>query len=221
MFNKDDDEEKEEKETGKEEQEVADEYEAEDTHVDNIMQPETTLKVSDVKKTLLNDIKEILDVCNKERSQVADMARVVIESEENKEAENLSTMFNVQSVIREKNIAPGEWLFSKIGEIQKYVNGTKYNIVPAMLRGIFSKTACYLTPQDLAKEMGVEALTGKSEEVVCAGNGGFSRGWFAWKGTQKLKQAEKELAEQKRLLRLLKKKALKVAKKEADKDGRD
>ena len=62
---------------------MADEYEAEDTHVDNIMQPETTLKVSDVKKTLLNDIKEILDVCNKERSQVVDIARVVVESEEN------------------------------------------------------------------------------------------------------------------------------------------
>ena len=39
--------------------------------------------------------------------------------------------------------------------------------------------------------------------------------------TQKLKQAEKELAEQKRLLHLLKKKAVKAAKKEADKDGRD
>ena len=39
--------------------------------------------------------------------------------------------------------------------------------------------------------------------------------------TQKLKQAEKESAERKRLLRLLKKKAVKVAKKEADKDGRD
>ena len=39
--------------------------------------------------------------------------------------------------------------------------------------------------------------------------------------TQKLKQAEKESAEWKRLLRLLKKKALKAAKKEADKDGRD
>ena len=149
---------------------MADEYEAEDAHVDNIMQPETALKVSDVKKTRLNNIKEILDVCNKERSQVADIARVVVESEENKEAENLSTMFMVQSVIREKNIAPGEWLFSKIGKIQKYVNGTEYDIVPAMLRGIFSKTACYLIPQDLAKEMGVEALTGKCEEGVCAGN---------------------------------------------------
>ena len=170
MFNEDDNEEKEEKETGKEERKVADEYEAEDTHVDNIMQRETALKVSDVKKTLLNDIKEILDVCNKERSQVADITWVVVESEENKEVQNLSTMFMVESVIREKNIAPGEWLFNKIGEIQKYVNGTKYDIVPAMLRGIFSKTACYLTPQDLAKEMGVEALTGKSEEVVCAGN---------------------------------------------------
>ena len=39
--------------------------------------------------------------------------------------------------------------------------------------------------------------------------------------TQKFKQAEKESAEQKRLLRLLKKKAVKAAKKEADKDGRD
>ena len=39
--------------------------------------------------------------------------------------------------------------------------------------------------------------------------------------TQKLKQAEKESAERKRLLCLLKKKAVKVAKKEADKDGRD
>ena len=38
---------------------------------------------------------------------------------------------------------------------------------------------------------------------------------------QKLKQVEKESVEQKRLLCLLKKKALKVAKKEADKDGRD
>ena len=39
--------------------------------------------------------------------------------------------------------------------------------------------------------------------------------------TLKLKQAEKESAERKRLLRLLKKKAVKAAKKEADKDGRD
>ena len=38
---------------------------------------------------------------------------------------------------------------------------------------------------------------------------------------QKLKQAEKELAERKRLLRPLKKTVVKAAKKEADKDGRD
>ena len=38
---------------------------------------------------------------------------------------------------------------------------------------------------------------------------------------QKLKQAEKESAERKRLLRLLKKIAPKAVKKEADKDGRD
>ena len=50
VFNEDDDDEKEEKETGKEEGEVEDEYEAEDAHMDNIMQPETALKVSDVKK---------------------------------------------------------------------------------------------------------------------------------------------------------------------------
>ena len=79
-------------------------------------------------------------------------------------------MFLVQSVVREKNITPSEWLFNKIGEIQMYVNGTKYKIVPTMLKGIFSRTACYLTPQDLAKEMQVEAFTGKSEEVVCTSN---------------------------------------------------
>ena len=43
----------------------------------------------------------------------------------------------------------------------------------------------------------------------------------ARKRTQKLKQAEKESVERKRLLHLLKKKALKAANKEADKDGRD
>ena len=95
VFNEDDDEEKEEKERGKEEGEVEDENKAEDKHMDTIMQPETALKVSDIKKTLLDDIKEILDVCNKERSQVADIARVVVESKENKEAENLNTMFLV------------------------------------------------------------------------------------------------------------------------------
>ena len=43
----------------------------------------------------------------------------------------------------------------------------------------------------------------------------------ARKRMQKLKQAEKESAERKRLLHLLKKKVLKAGKKEADKDGRD
>ena len=99
---------------------MEDEEEAEDKHVDNILQPRTALQVSDLKKKLLGDIKEILDVCNKERSQVADIGQVVVESEEDKEAENLSTMFLVQlqSVVREKNIVPGEWLFNKIREIQ-------------------------------------------------------------------------------------------------------
>ena len=109
VFNEDDDDEKED-ETGKEEREVEDEEEAEDKHVDNILQSKSALQVSDLKKKLLGDIKEIL-VCNKERSQVADIGRVVVESEEDKEAENLSTMFLVQSVVREKNIAPSEWLF--------------------------------------------------------------------------------------------------------------
>ena len=39
--------------------------------------------------------------------------------------------------------------------------------------------------------------------------------------TQKLKQAEKELAERKKLLRLMKKKSVKAVKKEANKDGKD
>ena len=60
VFNEDDDEEKEEKERGKEEREVEDENEAEDKHVDTIMQPETALKVSDVKKTLWMILKKFL-----------------------------------------------------------------------------------------------------------------------------------------------------------------
>ena len=39
--------------------------------------------------------------------------------------------------------------------------------------------------------------------------------------TNRLKQAEKELAERKKLLCLIKKKAVKAVKKEADKDGKD
>ena len=39
-----------------------------------------------------------------------------------------------------------------------------------MLKGIFSKTACYLTPQDIAKEMQIEGFTGKSEEAVGMSN---------------------------------------------------
>ena len=39
-----------------------------------------------------------------------------------------------------------------------------------MLKEIFSKTACYLTPQDIAKEMWVEGFTGKSEEAVGTSN---------------------------------------------------
>ena len=52
----------------------------------------------------------------------------------------------------------------------KYVNIMKYEIVPAMLKAIFSKTACYLIPQDIAKEMRVEEFTGKSEEAVGTSN---------------------------------------------------
>ena len=39
--------------------------------------------------------------------------------------------------------------------------------------------------------------------------------------TNRLKQAEKESAERKKFLRLIKKKAVKAVKKEADKDGKD
>ena len=54
---------------------MEDEEEAEEKHVNNILKPKSALQVSDLKKKLLGDIKEILDVCNKERSQVADIGR--------------------------------------------------------------------------------------------------------------------------------------------------
>ena len=95
VFNKDNNEKKEEKEAKKDEGEVEHDEEVEDTHINKILQPRSAVQVSDVKKQLLNDIKEILDVCNKERSQVADISQVLMESKEDKEAENLSTIFLV------------------------------------------------------------------------------------------------------------------------------
>ena len=60
-----------------------------------------------------SDLKEILQVTDKEQSQVADILRVLKESEAGKEKEQMGVMFLVQSAVKEKNLAAGEWLYKK------------------------------------------------------------------------------------------------------------
>ena len=85
-----------------------------------------------------SDLKEILQVTDKERSQVANILHVLKESEGGKEKEQMGVMFLVQSAVKEKNLAAGEWLYNKITTMKKYISGTDYEMVPHMLNGIFS-----------------------------------------------------------------------------------
>ena len=43
-----------------------------------------------------------------------------------------------------------------MNEIKKYVVGTDFEMVPAMINGLFGKTSSYLMPQDLKRELGGE-----------------------------------------------------------------
>ena len=62
----------------------------------------------------------------------------------------------------------GDWPYCKINEIKKYIFGTDFKLMPHMLKGIFVKSACYFTPQDLKREIGEEVLsaTAKSSSSV-------------------------------------------------------
>ena len=102
-----------------------------------------------MKRKVQSDLKEILQVTDKEQSQVADILRVLKESESGKEKEQMGVMFLVQSAVKEKNLAVGEWLYNKIANMKKNVSGTDYKMVPHMLNGIFHHTATYYTPQDI------------------------------------------------------------------------
>ena len=115
-----------------------------------ILQGLDSVKQGDkLKRKVQSDLKEILQVTDKERSQVADILRVLKESKGGKEKEQMGVMFVVQSAVKEKNLEAGEWLYNKIGDMKKYVSGTDYEMVPHMLNGIFHPTAAYYTPQDM------------------------------------------------------------------------
>ena len=115
-----------------------------------ILQGSDSAKQGDkLKRKVQSDLKEILQVTDKERSQVADILRVLKESKGGKEKEQMGVMFLVQSAVKEKNLAAGEWLYNKIANMKKYVSGTDYKMVPHMLNGIFHHTATYYTPQDM------------------------------------------------------------------------
>ena len=90
---------------------------------------------------------------NKERSKVTDVIRASMESSEEDVRKSLSTMFLVQSCMEKLNEPPGEWLYTKIDNIKKYLTGTDMRRVLTMLNAIFKKTEAYYTPQDLVVKM--------------------------------------------------------------------
>ena len=97
----------------------------EEKYVKEILQGSDSVKQGDkLKRKVQSDLKEILQVTDKERSQVADILRVLKESKRGKEKEQMGVMFLVQSAVKEKNLEPGEWLYNKIGDMKKYVSGT-------------------------------------------------------------------------------------------------
>ena len=122
----------------------------EEKYVKEILQGLDSVKQGDkLKRKVQSDLKEILQVTDKERSQVADILCVLKESKGGKEKEQMGVMFLVQSAVKEKNLEAGEWLYNKIGDMKKYISGTDYEMVPNMLNGIFHQTAAYYTPQDM------------------------------------------------------------------------
>ena len=149
VFEEEDDEE--EGEPEKQEGEEGDE-EIEEQHVKSMLAP-TELSGTKLKKKLMADLREILDVTHQERSQVADILRVLKEGEEGNEQDDLNVMFLVQRSVADDKSPSGEWLYTKISEIKKYVSRTVFQSVLAMLRGIFHKTAAYYTASDLAELM--------------------------------------------------------------------
>ena len=110
-------------------------------------------KKGNLKERMVKDLKEILEVVDKERSKVADVIRALMESSEEDVGKSLSTMFLVQLCMEKLNEPPGEWLYMKIDNMKKYLAGTDMRIVPMMLNAIFKKTAAYYTPQDLVVKM--------------------------------------------------------------------
>ena len=117
-----------------------------------------------VKKRMINDIKEILEEINKERSQVADIVRIVTETNDDDVKKSLGVMFLIQAGLRNAKEDPGEWIYAKINNMKQYLSGADYDMVPTMLNGIFQKTACYWTPQDLRKELGSQYSRKEQEE---------------------------------------------------------
>ena len=51
------------------------------------------------------------------------------------------------------NEPPGEWLYTKIYNLKKYLAGTDMGIVSRMLNAIFKKTTAYYMPQDVIVKM--------------------------------------------------------------------
>ena len=139
----------------------------EEEHVQKMMMvPEESEETKEGR--LKRDLKEILKVVDRQRSEVADIIRICAESEKENIQENLSVISLVHAGTRDANEAPGEFLYAKLNEMKTYVKGTKYELVPGMLQGVFVKTASYLTPQDLAKILSVDVTAAVPADVPAA-----------------------------------------------------
>ena len=75
----------------------------EEKYMKEILQGSDSVKQGDkLKRKVQSDLKEILQVTDKEHSQVADILRVLKESKGGKEREQMGVMFFVQSAVKEK-----------------------------------------------------------------------------------------------------------------------
>ena len=79
----------------------------EEKYVNKMMQEEmdSTTQGDKLKKKVQTDLKEILQVTDKEQSQVADILHVLKESKCEKEKEQMGVMFLVQSALIEKKVS--------------------------------------------------------------------------------------------------------------------
>ena len=110
-------EEEEEEEEEDKKKEKEEEEKGEEEYICMLLKKKKKKKGDDVKTKLIKDISEILEVIQKERSQVADIVCVISESDDGEKMKgNLAIMSLIQGNLRDPKESLGEWLYCKINE---------------------------------------------------------------------------------------------------------